>query len=467
MPRARRPLLNNQLVIEAKDTGVEGTRLRFKLKVDNGSDPKRPGPTAEAPKPETTAETESPEAAASEPKATRASKKEEKTALEPAWFDLYLQRLEDDGKWKEVEKLERLTFEPDSKDGGKTVTLKDRYGRTSPSTWVDIQIPVAKPSLLELPLKNGETEWHHLEFEESIPTPEVEKLSGDEAAGSVEGILETLDDVSIVCVPDLMLSADESGPDQTLVRYVQDLMISHCEKMGERVAILDAPPNLTPQQVKEWRMRLPDTSYAALYYPWIEILDPVKKRTLTIPPCGHMAGIWARSDNTRGVHKAPANEDIRFITGLPYQVTKGEQDTLNPFGINCLREFPGRGIRVWGARTVSSNPSWRYLNVRRLFNYVKKSIERSTQWVVFEPNDPDLWARVTRDLTAFLKMVWRSGALFGLTQEQAFYVKCDEELNPPESRDLGRLIVEIGLAPVKPAEFVIFRIMQTGGFGTE
>ena len=149
--------------------------------------------------------------------------------------------------------------------------------------------------------------------------------------------------------------------------------------------------------------------------------------------------------------------------GLELTVTKGEQDGLNPIGVNCIRAFPGRGIRVWGARTLSSDPAWRYINVRRLFNFVEASIESGTQWVVFEPNDQDLWARVRRDVSAFLRMVWRSGALFGSTPEEAFYVKCDEELNPLEVRDLGQLIIEVGLAPVKPAEFVIFRISQWAG----
>jgi phage tail sheath protein FI len=151
---------------------------------------------------------------------------------------------------------------------------------------------------------------------------------------------------------------------------------------------------------------------------------------------------------------------VQGATGLAYNVTKGEQDVLNPNAVNCIRAFPGMGIRVWGARTLTSNPSWRYINVRRLFNMVEKSIERATQWVVFEPNEPRLWARIQRDVSAFLTYVWRDGALFGLNPAQAFYVKCDEELNPPESRDIGRLIIEIGMAPVKPAEFVIFRISQ-------
>jgi phage tail sheath protein FI len=152
---------------------------------------------------------------------------------------------------------------------------------------------------------------------------------------------------------------------------------------------------------------------------------------------------------------------------LSYSTTKGEQDTLNPNGINCIRAFPGRGSRVWGARTLSSDPAWRYINVRRLFNYVEKSIEGGTQWVVFEPNDHKLWARVRRDISAFLRVVWQEGALFGLSPSEAFYVKCDEELNPPAIRDMGRLIVEIGLCPVKPAEFVIFRISQWAGPAAE
>jgi hypothetical protein len=209
-----------------------------------------------------------------------------------------------------------------------------------------------------------------------------------------------------------------------------------------------------------------DTQYAALYYPWIKVADMTGSNGAMrlVPPSGHMAGIYARSDAERGVHKAPANEVVSGANGLAVQVTKGEQDMLNPIGVNCIRSFPGRGIRVWGARTLSSNPAWRYVNVRRLFNMIEESIERGTQWVVFEPNDPDLWARVRRDVRAFLSVVWRSGALFGTTAADAFYVKCDQETNPPETRDLGQLIVEVGIAPVKPAEFVIFRISQwTGG----
>jgi phage tail sheath protein FI len=212
-----------------------------------------------------------------------------------------------------------------------------------------------------------------------------------------------------------------------------------------------------------------DSKFAALYYPWIRVTNPLAgaaangNRVLTVPPSGHVAGIWARNDDTRGVWKAPANEVVRGALDVETKVTKGEQDLLNPAGVNCIRPFGTRGIRVWGGRTLSSAPSWRYVNVRRLFNFVEESILNGTQWVVFEPNDLDLWARVKRTVYAFLLGLWRQGALFGATPEQAFYVKCDEETNPPESVDEGRLVVEIGIAPVKPAEFVVFRISQWAG----
>ena len=173
-----------------------------------------------------------------------------------------------------------------------------------------------------------------------------------------------------------------------------------------------------------------------------------------------MAGIWGRNDDTRGVHKAPANEVVRGAITLEVNITKNEHDLLNPQGINCIRAFPGRGIRVWGARTLSSDPAWRYLNVRRLFNYLEESILNGTQWVVFEPNDDGLWAKIRRTIAAFLVMEWRKGALFGLTPAEAFYVKCDGETNPAEAIDLGQVVCEIGVAPVKPAEFVIFRLSQ-------
>ena len=279
------------------------------------------------------------------------------------------------------------------------------------------------------------------------------------------GGLEAIDEITMVCAPDIMAGYQAGALDMDGLKAIQLAMIAHCERMGDRVAIIDTPPGLTAQQVLDWRMNTAgyDSNYAAMYYPWVQVANPTPgaaSTSMMMPPSAHIAGIWARSDSERGVHKAPANEVVRGALGLEINVTHGEQGLLNPQGVNCIRAFPGRGIRVWGARTISSDPEWRYLNVRRLFNFVEKSIEGGTQWAVFEPNDYMLWQKVKRDVGSFLTNVWLSGALFGRTPEQAFFVKCDEENNPQSTRDAGQLIVDIGLAPVKPAEFVIFRIAQ-------
>ena len=278
-------------------------------------------------------------------------------------------------------------------------------------------------------------------------------IGEDRGPGTRTGLhaLEDVEQINIVVAP------GQTDP------AIQDAVLSHCEKMRYRFAILDSPETIEEGGVdKLGKPR--DTKYGAYYFPWIEIYDP-NRGNIYVPPSGHMAGIYARSDNERGVHKAPANELVRGALGLKYTITKGEQDLLNPKGINCIRFFDGRGIRVWGARTISSDPEWRYINVRRLFNMVEQSIENGTQWVVFEPNDPTLWKRVTRNIKAFLLRIYNDGALFGESPEQAFYVKCDEETNPPEVIDAGQMVCEIGMCPVKPAEFVIFRIGQlpTGG----
>jgi phage tail sheath protein FI len=299
----------------------------------------------------------------------------------------------------------------------------------------------------------------------AVSAPE---FAGDASRRQGIGGLEALDDVTMVAVPDLMSAFQRGQIDLGGIKAVQTALLNHCEHMKYRFAILDAPPDLSPQQVTDWRQNQAgyDSKYGALYYPWISVANPLSPSggSMLVPPSGHVAGVYARSDSQRGVHKAPANEVVSVATGLAMNVTKEEQEGLNPIGVNCIRSFPGRGIRIWGARTLSgSDPAWRYVNVRRLFNYVEASIERGTHWVVFEPNDQDLWARVRRDVSAFLRLVWRSGALFGTTPEEAFYVKCDETINPPEVRDAGQLIIEIGLAPVKPAEFVIFRIGQWTG----
>ena len=280
------------------------------------------------------------------------------------------------------------------------------------------------------------------------------------------GGLEGLDEVRLVVCPDVMAGFDGSTEAKERVKMVQEAMIAHCERLRYRFAVLDTPPGLNAQQAKEWRQYVNfDSSYAAMYYPWIRIADLSGSGSTSklVPPSGHVVGIYNRTDANRGVHKAPANDVILGAVDLEIYLSKGEQDVLNPLGVNCIRSFPSRGIRVWGARTLSSNGAWRYLSVRRLFIMVEASMDVGLAWVVFEPNDMTLWAKVTRDVTSFLRVVWLGGALFGNTPDEAFYVKCDAELNPAEIRDLGQLIIEVGLAPVKPAEFVIFRISQWAG----
>ena len=274
--------------------------------------------------------------------------------------------------------------------------------------------------------------------------------------------LKNVEEISIVAIPGRTTAT------------VQNAVLAHCELMRYRFGVLDSVRGLDPNgatldQVQTQRS-LYDSKYGALYYPWLVIDDPFPQNpavaeAVMIPPSGHMIGIYARSDIERGVHKAPANEVVRGINDLQVKVVKEQHDILNPRNVNVLRNFrdQGRGLRVWGARAASSDPDWRYLNVRRLFNFVEASIDRGTQWVVFEPNDYRLWNRVSQSVSAFLTAVWRDGALMGRKPEQAFYVKCDETTMSQYDIDNGRLIMVIGIAPVKPAEFVVIRIGQWAG----
>lgn len=275
--------------------------------------------------------------------------------------------------------------------------------------------------------------------------------------------LAAIDEVAIVAAPGLTSAAS------------QNALAAHCESLQDRFAVLDpAPLGENAVFTKEVILAgVNNSAYAALYFPWIKVFDPAHKMLeptgdglVTVPPSGHIAGIYARVDTERGVHKAPANEAIRGALDVEYLVAKADQDGLNPAGVNVIRKFDG-GIKVWGARTVGgdANADLKYVNVRRLLNFLRESIDEGTQWVVFEPNDMALWAKITRNVTAFLTNVWRSGALFGATEKEAFYVKCDAETNPPSVRDLGQVVTEIGVAVVKPAEFVIFRLSQWAGPG--
>lgn len=282
---------------------------------------------------------------------------------------------------------------------------------------------------------------------------------------------EAIDEIAIVAAPGITDDA------------VRNDIVTHCKiTTQDRFAIFDSPetvgagdlPDTTLLDPSNNANILPDNSdYAAFYFPWIQVFDPATKirdprgnGRVFVPPSGHIAGIYARVDTQRGVFKAPANEPVFGALGLKYGISRAQQEGLNPQGVNCIRDLNGN-IRVWGARTIGGdrNGEWKYISTRRLFLFLRESIDEGTQWTVFEPNDAALWAKITRNVTAFLTNVWRAGALFGATPQEAFYVKCDAETNPPEVRDLGRVVTEIGVAVVKPAEFVIFRISQWAGPG--
>ncbi len=282
-------------------------------------------------------------------------------------------------------------------------------------------------------------------------------FSGSGVGHTASGLtaLAENEDIAIVAAPG---SAALSSADER--QAVRDALISHCENLRYRFALLAGPASADQAVIREVKGKH-DSKYAALYYPWLVANAPGGSReTMLLSPEGAVAGIYARSDIERGVHKAPANETVRGILRFSRNVTKGEQEVLNPEGINCLRFFEGRGYRVWGARTISSDPEWIYVNVRRLFIYLEHSIDRSTQWAVFEPNNEELWLKIRLTIEGFLYDVWRSGALMGSKPDQAFFVRCDRTTMSQSDLDNGRLICLIGVAPTKPAEFVIFRIGQ-------
>ncbi|HWK25295.1 MAG TPA: phage tail sheath subtilisin-like domain-containing protein [Solirubrobacter sp.] len=352
--------------------------------------------------------------------------------------------------------------------------LSTKKGRTNLATKVNAQSKLIKIEETGASLPEAQRAPATGTFKLSAPSIDPGKVTGTHFAGDVArrkglGGLAAVDEITIVVAPDIVKLIGDDG-DDTQFRDLQGKLVAHAEGAGDRMAILDCPPNLLPQEILEWRMNTAgyDSKFAALYYPWIEVQDPLTNQPMLVPPSGHVAGLWCRTDATRGVHKAPANEVVLGANGLGFQITQAEQGGLNKVGINCIRAFPGRGIRVWGARTLSSDPEWRYINVRRLFNFVSESIMEGTQWSVFEPNDEKLWIQLRIAATNFLTRVWSDGALFGSTPQQAFYVKCDAETNPPEVIEAGQVICEIGISPVKPAEFVIFRLSQfSGGEGAE
>jgi phage tail sheath protein FI len=348
------------------------------------------------------------------------------------------------------------------------LTLDNAATQTATSERIEVAVDLAKgvdmSALIDV-MKPGS---YPLEKAAPTQTPVTgPQFAGSESARTGINGLAIAEDVTMVIVPDLVTACtkDDGSIDLGLWKAVQTTLITHCEQQANRVAVLDSPPGMNAQQIKEWRsdVAMYDSAFAALYYPWITVENPIGQngdREVTIPPSGHVAGLWARVDESRGVWKAPANEVLQGVLDVEMGISQGEQALLNPIGINCIRPFGTRGIRVWGARTLTSDPEWRYLNVRRLFNMVETAIMDGTQWVVFEPNEQRTWGAVKRNITAFLTDLWRQGALFGATADEAFFVRCDETTNPPEARDQGRLTCEIGIAPVKPAEFVVFRVSQ-------
>lgn len=288
---------------------------------------------------------------------------------------------------------------------------------------------------------------------------EYQGIEDPEGSGATNGLLalEDLEDISIVAAPGFSFGGLNGYADD--MRSITGFLLSHCERMRYRVAVLDSPDGALPSEVRDQRASL-DSKYGSLYYPWVRAFDPITETQIALPPSGFVTGIYARNDVERGVHKAPANEVVRLATGFELLLNKSQQEALNPIGINCLRFFEGRGFRVWGARTITSDPEWKYINLRRNFAYLGRSIEIGTQWAVFEPNAEELWANVRRSVEDFLYNEWKNGRLMGLNPEEAFFARCDRTTMTQSDIDNGRLICLIGVALLRPAEFVIFRIGQ-------
>ena len=370
-----------------------------------------------------------------------------------------------------VETFENLSLKPDA--------LNNVCVKTAKSDLICVEVTAAKAPAAPAP-KEKDKDGKEI----PAPAPKAASIVPYElCGGSGSELVLTLQGGSngsvLTVTPDAFLGKDDGPGKRTGLQAfqengnvsimaipgvtapeVQASLIAFCENKKSCFAILDVPMELKKtNDVANFR-DMYDSTYAAMYHPWLEMYDAGSKRSAYFPPSGAMAGIYARTDIERGVHKAPANEVVRGCTGLSCAYNEGEQDILNPIGVNLIRSFTGRGIRVWGARTTSSNGLWKYLNVRRLFIYVEESIKANTNWVVFEPNSTTLWNRVTRTIETFLATCWRDGALAGSTPSEAFFVECGPTTMTQDDIDNGRLICQIGIAPVKPAEFVIFRITQ-------
>ncbi len=358
-----------------------------------------------------------------------------------------------------VETYDNLSLSPESSD-----YLGKRINGISNLVSVEVQLPI-RPANADVTLAGGKNG-------ENVTASDYDGLEEDQTHKST-GLkaFDKISEISLVCAPDENRfslkeeshESDENSPgsiDESSLKKsntLADKLVKHCSDHKDRFAILQADE--APGAIQGIYPYV-YTKYAATYYPWIRIIDPSTNMAKYVPPGGHVAGIYARTDTERGVHKAPANTPVRSVVDLKFDVVDAEQEILNPRGVNCIRSFPGRGILVWGARTSSLDPSWKYVNVSRLFIFVEKSIKEGIRWAVFEPNNERLWSRVKQTVDQFLTTVWRTGALMGTTADQAFFVRCDRTTMTQDDIDNGRLVVLVGIAPTKPAEFVIFRIAQ-------
>ena len=391
-----------------------------------------------------------------------------KDRADPAQDTLRVQAL-NEGVWGN-----RLTVDvaDGSEEPGETFKLVVKEDDEVVEVWDDLSLDPEDDRYVEA-VVNGQSRFIQvtdLESDTAAPDNRPEVKSNVSLAGGADGAsditdtayignpatrtglyaFDTVSEINILCVPGVSTQA------------VVQAAVDYCDGRGDCGFIVDCPAGGTPESTKSFRENF-DSSRGWYYFPRIKALDPFTGRVQVVPPSGHVAGVFARSDGERGVHKAPSNEVVRGAVGLEYEVTDGEQEILNPAGVNCIRAFRGRGIRVWGARTMSSEASLRHIHKRRFLMFVQSSISESTQWIVHEPNDERLWGKIVRSISAFLRRQWLEGALFGASEGDAYYVKCDTETNPPEVRAAHQVITEIGLNIVDTAEFVIFRVAQWSG----
>jgi phage tail sheath protein FI len=356
---------------------------------------------------------------------------------------------------------------PENREAARTVPIVADAGAAPLTGLETLRALFNHKSDLRTNLEDGEATEEERSFQLTLlggddgrrPSPNEYRGETDPSTNRKAGLVafEDVDDISIVAAPGSTYGF-ENGHRELGATVLQDL-IGHATRMRYRIAVLDSGDKQSVNQVRAMRAQL-DSKYAALYYPWVTVLDPVTQRELNLPPSGFVAGIYARNDIERAVYKAPANEVVTGAIGFEKLINKAQQDVLNPEGVNCFRFFEGRGYRLWGARTISSDPEWKYVNLRRYFAYVEQSIDRGTQWAVFEPNGERLWANVRRTIEDFLFNEWTNGALLGEKPEKAYFVKCDRSTMTQNDLDNGRLVCLIGIAPLRPAEFVIFRIGQ-------